>query len=64
MEETKEEKLKRIEELQKKHDGKREELLKILQAMELLESQYKEISTELYSLEDEYVRLMKEITLK
>jgi uncharacterized protein (DUF3084 family) len=57
----KELKLAQVKKLEKDHEDKREELLKILQAIELLEKQYKEITGELYKIEEDYVQLMKEI---
>lgn len=53
--------IKRTEELKLKHESLKGEMIKNLEASQLLETQYVELERQLYMVEDEYMSVMKKL---
>ena len=59
--EQKEMLVKLTEELKLKHENVKVEMIKILEAAQLLDKQYGEFEKELYSIEEQYIQTMKKL---
>lgn len=53
--------IKRTEELKLKHESLKGEMIKNLEASQLLEMQYVDLESQLYKVEDEYMNVMKKL---
>jgi uncharacterized protein YhaN len=53
--------IKKTEELKIKHEAIKAEMIKNLNAIQILDSQYKELEQQLYKVEDDYINVMKEL---